>query len=77
MLYACPNPVTNPQANKICEQMETYGAIVMDYNGASGLYSTVLGQTSTGNNPWNASDVSVLNGIPLSDWDVMTLGTVY
>lgn len=81
--YTCPATSTNPQAHKICVQLETYGAIVMDHNGCpascSGaqLYSTRLSATSSGGNPWNEDDVSALNGIPLSDWDVMSLGDVH
>lgn len=66
-----------PQAHKVCVQLETYGAIVMDHNGESHLYNIMISEKADGTNPWNESDVSRLNGIPLTDWDVMTLGTIH
>jgi hypothetical protein len=61
----------------VCVQLETYGAIVMDHNGESNLYNIMISEEVNGTNPWNESDVSKLNGIPLTDWDVMTLGTIH
>jgi hypothetical protein len=74
--YTCPSASTNPQAHKVCEQLETYGAIVVDHDGTN-TYQIRLGPTSTGSDPWNETDVQKLNGIPLSDWQVMALGTIH
>jgi len=75
--YTCPSASTYPQANKICIQLETYGLIVTDHNGEASVFSTQLGANSDGTNPWNQNDVAQLNGIPITDFDVMTLGTVH
>jgi hypothetical protein len=74
--YTCPSASSYPQANKICVQLETYGAIVGDHDGVT-TYQIRLAETGDGTNPWNANDVDVLNGIPITDWDVMTLGTIH
>lgn len=86
--YSCPSASTNPQAHKVCVQMETYGVIVVDWNGGSNYFGPNLGalantgtsggacSSSTCTNPWNETDISALNGIPMSDFDVMTLGTI-
>jgi hypothetical protein len=73
--YTCPNARYYPQANKICVQLETYGAIIVDHDGVD-TYQIRLSETANGTNPWDASDVAALNGIPITDWDVMSLGTV-
>lgn len=75
--YTCPSPATNPQANKICTQLKSYGMIVMDHGTSNGTFQIELGESSNGSNPWNSSDLSAITGIPLSDFEVMTLGTVY
>jgi hypothetical protein len=80
-LYTCPSQNTNPQAYKICEQLETFGAIVMDHGAPTGTVQIVIGQTNTGANNWNSSDLCAISatcghGIPLSDFDVMTLGPI-
>lgn len=86
--YTCPSASTNPQAHKVCVQMETYGIIIVDWNGGSNYFGPNLGaiansgtsggacSSSTCTNPWNETDISALNGIPMSDFDVMTLGTI-
>jgi hypothetical protein len=79
--YACPSASTNPQAHKICVQLETYGMIVGDQTGAGNKFIITVGRNPDGSNPWNASDVNAISatgghGIPLQDFDVMTLGTV-
>jgi hypothetical protein len=74
--YTCPSASTNPQAHKICVQLETYGAIVMDHDGPYN-YGIQLSESANGTNPWNANDVAALNGIPITDFDVMTLGTIH
>lgn len=87
--YTCPSSSSNPQANKVCVAMETYGIIIVDWNGGSNYFGPNLGgiadtgtsggpcSSSTCTNPWNATDLSVLDGIPLSDFEVMALGTVH
>jgi hypothetical protein len=74
--FTCPRAASYPQAHKICVQLQTYGAIVTDHNGTSDVFTTQLSPTSNGSNPWDESDVSQLNGIPMSDFDVMRLGTI-
>jgi hypothetical protein len=79
--YTCPSAATNPQANKICVQLETYGMIVADQTGAINLFVVPVGPNPDGTNPWNAADLNAIsstggNGIPLQDFDVMTLGPV-
>jgi hypothetical protein len=74
--FTCPNASTNPQANLLCRQMETYGAIVVDF-GNSQVIQTEFEPSHDGTNPWNASDVSALNNLKLEDFDVMTLGTIH
>jgi len=75
--YTCPSASSYPQAHKVCAQLETYGAIVTDHNGTSNLITTQLGPTSSGSNPWNQTDLQHLDGIPLSDFDVMKVGTIH
>ena len=74
--YTCPSASSYPQAHLLCVQLETYGAIVADHNG-SAVFNIILGLTSSGMNPWHENDLAHLNGIPMSDFDVMTLGTVH
>jgi hypothetical protein len=74
--YTCPEARTHPQAHKICIQLQRYGAIVMDHDGVD-TYQIRLAPAADGSNPWNQSDVEVLNGIPITDWDVMQLGAVH
>lgn len=86
--YTCPSAGTNPQAHKVCVQMETYGIIIVDWNGGSNYFGPNLGalaktgtsggacSSATCTNPWNEADISALNGIPMTDFDVMTLGTI-
>lgn len=78
--YTCPRSSTNPQAHKICIQLETYGMIVMDHGAPDGTFRISIAASSDGSNPWNPKDVDAIsttgglgNAIPLSDFDVMTL----
>lgn len=69
---------TEPQANEVCHQLATYGAIPSDNNGSAasgGVYNVILGFKSDGSNPWVQTDVQHLNGIPITDWDIMTIST--
>lgn len=75
--YTCPSASYYPQAHKICIQLETYGAIVTDHNGTSSSFGIALAPTNTGANPWNETDVEHLNGIPITDFDIMTVGTIH
>jgi hypothetical protein len=76
--YTCPSASTHPQANKLCVAMEKYGLIVVDHDGANRTtFGPTLNPNSDGTSPWNASDVGVLDGIPITDFDVMTLGTIH
>jgi hypothetical protein len=68
---------THPQAHKICVQLQTYGAMVMDHDGVGNAYLIQLARSSDGTNPWNNADVSALAGIPLNYWDLMKLGHVH
>jgi hypothetical protein len=79
--YTCPRASTNPQAHKICVQLETYGMIVADQTGPGNLFVIPVGPKSDGTNPWHAEDLDAIsstggNGIPLTDFDVMTLGPI-
>lgn len=75
--YTCPSAVTHPQAHKICVTLQTYGAIVIDWNGQSHIFGPALQPTRSRSNPWNETDVAALNGIPITDFDLMKLGTYY
>jgi hypothetical protein len=77
--HTCPSASTNPQANKICTTMKTYGIIVIDHNGSGsgGTFGPQLERRMDGSNPWNQTDVQALNGISLTEFDVMTLGTIH
>jgi hypothetical protein len=79
--YTCPNPVTNPQANHICVQLENYGMIFADRGAPSGWYEVIVGPTASGGDAWNPTDLNAISttgnaGIPLQDFDVMTLGPI-
>lgn len=78
--YTCPRSSTNPQAHKLCIQLETYGMIVMDHGAPDGTFRISIAASSDGSNPWNPKDVDAIsttgglgNAIPLSDFDIMTL----
>jgi hypothetical protein len=76
--YTCPPASSNPQAHKICVQLETYGAIVVDHGAPAGTFEIPVGPSSDDSNPWNPSDVSAISstsghGIPLIDFDIMAL----
>ncbi len=77
--YACPSAITHPQASKICIAMKTYGIIVIEHNGTGyhGTFGPSLQRKRDGTNPWHDSDVQALDAIPLTAFDVMTLGTVH
>jgi hypothetical protein len=72
--YTCPSATTHPQAHKICIAMETYGIIVLDWNGTSDAFGPGLQPTRSGSNPWHETDVYALNGIPITDFDIMKMG---
>jgi hypothetical protein len=74
--YTCPSASTNPQANLLCQQMEAYGVIIVDF-GNSQVIQTEFEPSHDGTDPWNASDVSGLDNLKLEDFDVMTLGTIH
>jgi hypothetical protein len=74
--YTCPSASTNPQANLLCQQMETYGVIIADF-GNSQVLQTEFEPSHDGTDPWNASDVSSLDDLKLEDFDVMTLGAIH
>lgn len=77
--YACPSASTNPQANKICTTMKTYGIIVIDHNGSGsgGSFGPQMERRRDGTNPWNQTDLQALDGIKLGQFDVMSLGTIH
>lgn len=75
--YTCPSAATHPQAHKICVAMQTYGVVVIDWNGQGHLFGPALQPTRSRTNPWNETDVSALNGIPITDFDLMTMGTYH
>jgi hypothetical protein len=74
--YTCPSVSTNPQANLLCQQMEAYGVIIVDF-GNSQVIQTEFEPSHDGTNPWDASDVSSLDNLKLEDFDVMTLGAIH
>jgi hypothetical protein len=80
--YACPSRATHPQANKLCAQLKTYGMILTDHGSPAGTFGFGLAPRADGTNPWNADDVSAISatsggGIPLREFDIMTLGTLH
>jgi hypothetical protein len=74
--FTCPNAGTNPQANKICVQLQTYGAIVADHAGLGQHTHIQLARRADGTNPWVQSDVQVLDNMTMNDFEVMTLGPI-
>lgn len=75
--YTCPAAATHPQAHKICVTMQTYGILVIDWNGTSHAFGPYLQPTRSRTNPWSETDVAALNGIPITDFDLMTMGTYH
>lgn len=75
--YTCPSAAYYPQANRICMTMQTYGVIVLDHNGTNSSYGPGLQPKSDGTNPWNQTDAQQLDGIPITDFDVMALGKIH
>lgn len=75
--YTCPRASSNPQAHKVCVAMQTYGILVVDHNGSSSSFGPSVMMKSDGTNPWDANDLSALNGIPITAFDVITLGTIH
>jgi len=80
--YQCPSQSDYPQSYLVCNQLKTYGAIFVDWNGSGGYgTSTMLlrfGTSSDGSNPWNRNDLyGGLRGITINDFDVMTLGAIH
>jgi hypothetical protein len=57
--------------------MQTYGIIFVDWNGESNIFGPQVNPSSDGSDPWNENDISVLYGIPITDFDVMKLGTIH
>ncbi len=75
--FQCPSKVSYPQANLICIQMKTYGIIFEDTSNIDGYFGIRLGNSADGTNPWNENDyMQLLSSLHLSDFDVMTLGTI-
>jgi hypothetical protein len=76
--YACPSAASYPQANMLCNQAKQYGWIFADTTAWSGAGGVRLGVSSNGSDPWNTSDINqFLGNVKLSNFDVMTLGTVH
>jgi hypothetical protein len=75
--YACPSASTNPQANLVCNQLKHYGMVLSDHEGGT-QHVLRFGTTSSGVNPWHSSDLAaLLNNLRITDFDVMTLGTIH
>lgn len=76
--YPCPSASTNPQANLLCNQAKQYGWILDDtveVNNAGGIR---MGVSSNGSNPWKSSDYGAfLGSVKITDFDVMSLGTIH
>jgi hypothetical protein len=77
--YPCPSPTSYPQANLLCNQMKQYGIILNDFTGRLPNGGGVrLATSSNGTNPWNSSDYGqLLNNVHITNFDVMTLGTIH
>lgn len=75
--YSCPSAASHPQAHKICVTMETYGIVIVDWNSSGHMFGPGLEPTRSGADPWNETDVAALNGIPITDFDIMTMTTYY
>lgn len=76
--YSCPSATSYPQANLLCNQLKQYGMIFDDTTGINGGGGIRLGTSSNGANPWNSSDYGQFLGkVHISDFDVMTLGTIH
>jgi len=80
--YACPSAASSPQANKVCNQLKTYGMMLTDTAGSlGGSYGQAglrLGESAGGGNPWNNSDMQqLLSNLRITDFDVMNLGTIH
>jgi hypothetical protein len=80
--YACPSASSYPQANKVCNQLKTYGMMLTDTAGSlGGSYGQAglrLGLSADGTNPWHNSDMSqLLANLRITDFDVMNLGTIH
>jgi hypothetical protein len=76
--YACPVAASYPQANLLCNQAKEYGWILQDTTAVSGWGGVRLGLAADGSDPWNSSDIDqFLSNVRLTDFDVMTLGTVH
>jgi hypothetical protein len=77
--YTCPSYSSYPQANLLCNQAKQYGWIFNDTvdSGTSGG-GVRLADSANGTNPWKSSDYGVfLSNVKITDFDVMTLGTIH
>lgn len=76
--FVCPDAAAFPQAHLICIQMKTYGVIFDDTSAIDNYFGIRLGESADGSNPWRESDyMQLLSNLRLSDFDVMSLGTVH
>jgi hypothetical protein len=58
--------------------MKQYGIILDDFTGLTNGGGVRLGTSSNGSDPWNSSDYNQLLGnVHITDFDVMTLGTIH
>jgi hypothetical protein len=76
--YPCPSAAAYAQAHLLCVQMKTYGMIFNDVTGLRNGFGVRLGLRSDGKNPWRSSDYNaLLSQVKITDFDVMTLGTIH
>ncbi|MGZ3563756.1 MAG: hypothetical protein ACXVAS_18270 [Vulcanimicrobiaceae bacterium] len=85
--FKCPSATTNPQAHLVCVQLKHYGAILNDTQGGN-FYGLRFGESTNATSPWSGDgngggDLDAIlsptgsNYIHITDFDVMTLGTLH
>lgn len=76
--YTCPSAASYPQANMVCNQLKQYGMIADDQYGGGTNYGIAMGAEANGTNPWNSTDLGqLLNNLAITDFEVMSLGTIH